>query len=470
MNNNKTVIKLEGVSKKYKLFESKKDRMYEALHPLKKQYHKNFFALNNISLEIRKGEILGVVGMNGSGKSTMLKIISGIIQPSSGAISVIGHIVPMLELGSGFNPEFTGIENIYFYNSLHGYNRKQTDKILSSILDFAEIGNFIYQPLKTYSSGMKARLAFAVSVNIDPDILILDEVLSVGDELFRRKCYAQMESLFNGDKTVIFVSHSVASINQMCSRAVFIDKGEIILEGPTKMVTTQYQRYLFTKKEKKQAVRQEIILLNQNQKLKDDTYAEIAKGSKLSLKKDSDLIKSDKELNKPYFFETEPTEQEAGFIESFIPKSRLEYRTEDVDILDVHITTLKGEKVNALVTGEKYIYSYKVKFNIDAVEVAFSMIFKNEKGQNISTANTIGYGQLLEKVAKGDSFIIQWEFLCNFLVGNYYTNAGVGANKRTESRNLNLIVDAMAFKVLPWRRKAIGGFVNIEINPKITTV
>lgn len=219
------VISLKGISKKYNLYNNKLDRLKESLHPRRKQYHRDFYALKNINLEVKRGEVLGIIGKNGSGKSTLLKIISNILTPTSGIVEIKGKVVALLELGAGFNPEFSGMENIYFYCSLLGFDRKQTDEIVDEIIGFAELGDYINQPVKTYSSGMKARLGFAVSVNVDPDILILDEVLAVGDELFRRKCYARMESFFKGGKTILFVSHEANSINELCSRAILLDRG-----------------------------------------------------------------------------------------------------------------------------------------------------------------------------------------------------------------------------------------------------
>jgi lipopolysaccharide transport system ATP-binding protein len=257
-----TAIKVSGVSKVYNLYRNKKDRLKEALHPRRKKYHKEFFALKNIDLEVKKGEILGIVGKNGSGKSTFLKTIAGVLTPTTGTVEKYGKIIPLLELGAGFNPQFTGMENIYFYCSLLGYRKEDIDNMLDEILDFAEIGDFIHQPIKTYSSGMKARLAFAVSVNVVPDILILDEVLSVGDVLFRRKCFARMEQFFKGGKTILFVSHDTNSVNQLCTRAVLLDGGEILLDANPKTVTMYYEKMLFAKSENAQKIRREIRDLN----------------------------------------------------------------------------------------------------------------------------------------------------------------------------------------------------------------
>ena len=185
---NDIAIKLQGISKYYKLYNMPKDRLKEALHPFNKKYHKRFYVLNDLNIEIMKGDILGVVGRNGCGKSTLLKLITGVLQSNGGKVSVNGKITALLELGVGFNPEFTGIDNIKFYSKILGITEEDLQIKLPLIADFAELGEFLYQPVKTYSSGMKARLGFSVAVHVDPEILILDEVLAVGDALFRRKC------------------------------------------------------------------------------------------------------------------------------------------------------------------------------------------------------------------------------------------------------------------------------------------
>ena len=256
---NDTVISLRNVSMYYKLYNSPKDRLKEALSPTRKKYHKEFYATNDINLEIKKGEIVGIVGKNGSGKSTLLKLITGILTPSTGNIIVNGDISALLELGSGFNPQFTGIENIYFYGTVLGFSKKQMDEKLDEIIAFADIGEFISQPIKTYSSGMKSRLGFAVAIHIEPEILILDEVLSVGDVLFKRKSYAKMQEFFESGKTIIYVSHNTNEVNRLCTRAVFLLDGEIIMDGDPKTITKYYEKYLFAKKANQAKIKQEIL-------------------------------------------------------------------------------------------------------------------------------------------------------------------------------------------------------------------
>ncbi|MCX6583951.1 MAG: ABC transporter ATP-binding protein [Candidatus Aminicenantes bacterium] len=425
-------VKFENVSKFYKLYNSPKDRLKEALHPLGKKRHREFYALKNINLEVKKGEILGIVGRNGSGKSTLLKIISGVIQPNSGKAIVNGEVSALLELGSGLNPDYDGIQNIYFGGIMMGFSRAEMKRRIYDIIAFAEIGEFIHQPLKTYSSGMKARLGFALAVNISPEILVVDEVLSVGDDLFKRKCYAKMEELFKANCTVFFVSHSQSNINEICTRAILIDRGELILEGSPKLVTTHYQKYLFVKPEEAEKTRTEIIQLNKdaNKKMSFSTNLEEKKGWSFE---ENDL--QDEQQEKP----------EAYFIPNFIPKSTVVTKNYDVDIYDIHIRTKKGKKVNVLMMNEEYIYSYKVKFNIDAVDVGVGVPFKTERGLLIT--NYTLYGHFIKEVKIGAILSVDCHFKCIFLPGVYYATAEVGAVIDGERMVLNRIVDALAFKV-----------------------
>ena len=237
-------IKIDRVSKAYKLYDKPTDRLKESIHPLRKKYHREFYALKDVSLEIKKGETIGIIGKNGSGKSTLLKIIAGVLNESSGYVEVNGRVSALLELGAGFNNEFTGIENIYLNGSLMGYSRQEIEKKIPGIIDFADIGGFINQPVKMYSSGMFVRLAFAVAINVDPDILIIDEALAVGDIFFQSKCYNKFEEFKEQGKTIIFVSHSLDSIIKYCHKAVLISYGEKIYEGEAKNTVDMYKKIL----------------------------------------------------------------------------------------------------------------------------------------------------------------------------------------------------------------------------------
>lgn len=241
---NSTAIKVNHLTKTYKLYDKPIDRLKEALHPLKKQYHKEFYALNDVSFEIKWGETVGIIGKNGAGKSTLLKIITGVLTPSMGSVHVNGRIASLLELGTGFNPEYTGIENIYFQGSLMGYTREEMEGKVNDIVQFADIGDFVHQPVKMYSSGMFARLAFAVAINVDPDILIVDEALSVGDMAFQEKCILKMKSLVNHQRVILFVSHSLASVRNFCNRAIWIKDGSINMQNEAHIVCEAYSSYM----------------------------------------------------------------------------------------------------------------------------------------------------------------------------------------------------------------------------------
>ncbi|MCK4764880.1 MAG: ABC transporter ATP-binding protein [Candidatus Aminicenantes bacterium] len=440
-------IKIENLSKVYRLYDKNIDRLKEAIHPFKKKYHHPFYALKKLNITVKKGEILGIIGRNGSGKSTLAKIVSGVLMQSTGNCAVNGRVSPLLGVAGGFNPELTGVENIYLNGMIKGFSRKEMDAMLDDIISFADIGEFIYQPVKTYSSGMNARLGFAVAININPKILILDEVLSVGDELFKRKCFAKMEELFDSGCTVLFVSHSMSSVNEICSRAILIDKGELILEGPPKSVTLHYQKLLYAKEEKKDKIRNEIIQLNNNEEKK---------------KKFASTVEEIEE--KPAAKETEEVEkQEAYYIPEFIPQSTVIHKNYDVDIYDVQIKTLDGGKVNVLVTNEEYVYSYKIRFDMDIENVNFGMGIRSEKGFVLSWMKYPGTNRYLEdKITKKSNYLVEWYFTCSFLPGNYYVSAGLRSLKDGEIVFLNKIDDALVFKVQEDKKRQKGGIVDCK--------
>ena len=237
-------VNIKNISKIYKLYDTPMDRVKEAFHPFKKQYHHEFYALKDITFSVNKGEILGIVGKNGSGKSTILQIITGVLTPTTGSIEVQGKISALLELGAGFNPELSGLENVFFKSSLLGNSATETENKLDEVLAFADIGEFIYQPVKTYSSGMFVRLAFAVAINVDPDILIVDEALSVGDFRFRQKCLRKIKKFREEGKTILFVSHDTGAVIEFCTRVVWLFDGRIHMEGRPADVCKDYISYM----------------------------------------------------------------------------------------------------------------------------------------------------------------------------------------------------------------------------------
>ena len=463
------VIALTEVSKQYRLYDRKIDRLTEVLIPFKGTRHRIFNALQKINLNVDQGEVLGIVGRNGSGKSTLLKVISGIMPPSSGELNVSGKVVPLIELGAGFNPEFTGLENIFFYNSLHGFSRTQTEAILDDILDFAEIGDFIHQPLKVYSSGMMARLAFAVSINISPDILILDEVLSVGDEMFRRKCFAKMEAFFKGDKTVLFVSHSADSINELCTRCVWLHEGELILNGPPKVVTAMYRRLNTTKQEQMPMLLDEIRALNQNEELMSAIYDEI------SILKESSKKIINGISNISVISEDGPVLEKLGlvktkgqFIPDLIPKSMVFDRHPHIDLYDIRIEEITGEKVNVILSGEQYLCRYRVTFKQTFPDVYFRILITNETGLILAAMNTRKTDATLSQVHKDDEYTIDWQFRCNLLSGYYFLSVSVLSIEQESVTTLTRVSDALVFQVIETNEIKQGGYVSLDLKSTIT--
>ena len=223
-------INVEHISKRYRLYRGKADRLKDALHLSRKKSYEEFYALSDVNFSVKKGETVGLIGTNGAGKSTLLKLLTGVLTPSEGQIEVNGKVSALLELGAGFNSEYTGLENIYFNGTLMGYTREQMEKKVPEILDFAGIGDYIYQPVKTYSSGMFARLAFALAINVEPDILVVDEALSVGDIYFQSRCFKKMDDIKRGGTTILLVTHDMSSVIKYCDKVVVMNHGRVVRE------------------------------------------------------------------------------------------------------------------------------------------------------------------------------------------------------------------------------------------------
>ena len=241
-----TVIEVNRLSKIYKLYDKPIDRIKEVFSISRKVRHKEYYALSNLTFKVNRGEAIGIIGMNGSGKSTLLKIITGVLSPSGGFVKVNGRISALLELGAGFNPEYTGIENIYLNGTMMGYTKEEVDDKIYDILEFADIGDFVYQPVKTYSSGMFVRLAFAVAINIDPDILIVDEALAVGDSKFQSKCFDKFNEFRNLGKTILLVTHDIESVKRFCDRVVWLENGKEKAIGNSKDITSRYLANIYS--------------------------------------------------------------------------------------------------------------------------------------------------------------------------------------------------------------------------------
>jgi len=430
------IIRIRGLNKIYRLYDKHSLRMREALHPLGKIYHRKFYALRNMDLSVGKGEILGIVGRNGAGKSTLLQILSGVLEPTSGVVDVKGKITALLELGTGFNPELTGLENIYFHGTIKGIAKAEMDKLLEDILDFAGIGDFINQPLKTYSSGMRARLGFALASHMDPQILILDEVLSVGDVLFKRKCFAKMEEVFQAGCTVIYVSHATNSINEICSRAILLDRGELILDGPPRLITTYYQRMLFDESYPDEKIRREILELNRDQAAKEAFFREIQHIQPEDAAAETTAFDPDDDGD----------HTRAIFVPGFKASSTIITRNAEVDIQDVRIQTVSGNIVNFLVPNEEYHLCFRAVFREEFEKVILGFRIKSLRGTKLLTARLNPGDKPLRGVKGGEVVDVDCRWTCNLLHGTYSIDLRVTTPGR-ECNLATMISDALVFKV-----------------------
>ena len=433
-----SVIKVHNVTKVYRLYNNPIDRLKESLHPFKRTYHRDFYALKDINFEIKKGETVGIIGRNGSGKSTLLKIIAGVLTPTKGRVNIHGKVSAILELGAGFHPEMNGLENIYLNTSINGMSRSDADAKIDEIIAFSELEEFVHQPLKTYSSGMKARLAFGVAITIEPDILIVDEALAVGDAAFQRKCFAKMEQLRESGVTILFVSHSEASITALCNRAIWISNGEKIIDAEPKLVTGLYMKNANKKCIDKAAVLKELTALQQN-------------------KENASAPKEKKSFKKTF------SDQEAFYDVSLQPKSTIYYDEKGAKISDVKITTLDGEEVNVLVHGKEYVYSYKVELFKCMEDIRFGFLIKNKQGVAFAGGS---YGmketQGINLLDKG-TYKINFNFICLFNEGNYYVNAGCSSFRK----HIHRVVDAYSFKVLCKSKSTFTSIINCITNAEV---
>ncbi len=405
-----SVITVNNISKVYKLYDKPVNRLKEAMSIRKKSYHSDHFALNGITFDVKKGECVGIIGTNGSGKSTLLKILTGVLNPSGGTYEVNGKISALLELGAGFNMEYTGIENIYLNGTMMGFSDKEMDRKLEAIVDFAEIGEFINQPVKTYSSGMFARLAFAVAINVEPDILIVDEALSVGDIFFQAKCYQKFNEFKEKGKTILFVSHDMSSILKYCDRCLLIDKGNQISLGKTSKVVDIYKK----------------ILVNQ--------YAGDEENKKETLE-ETDSIHSDK----------------CWKDKMVINPNIIDYGGKEAEIIDFAIVNNYGEISNSIYKGEEFAIRMKIKFNKDIDRPIFAFTIKDIKGTEITGTNTMLEDNNMEKGRKGDIVSVQFVQNMDLQGGQYLLSLGCTGYEVEEFVVYNRLYDACNIEVLSTR-------------------
>lgn len=455
-------IKIENLSKAYQIYENPRDRLKQFFIPKlqrligrpSQQYFREFSALNNISFEVKKGETIGIVGRNGSGKSTLLQIICGTLSPSNGTVATKGRIAALLELGSGFNPDFTGRENVYMNAAVLGLTKQETDARFSSIEAFADIGDFIEQPVKTYSSGMQLRLAFAVSVSVDPEILIVDEALAVGDEAFQRKCFARIETIKKNGGTILFVNHGPQAIIQLSDRAILMDRGEIIASGRPKNIVNQYQR-----------------LVNASTKETENIRDNILSTSKTSTSKDSSAEQDTSETSSMTANEQQESlsNSQDNYDPSLKSQSVTSLEERGALIRDARITSISGEPINTLTMGKRYIFEYKVDFSKDAHNVGFGCGVRTTSGLMLAGAATsISQKQLLFSVSNGQTKYVRFEFTCNLLPGVYFWQCGVRGFINDEEMYMHRLLDVICCRVLPEENSILTGHFDLDINVQIS--
>ncbi|SHN64055.1 teichoic acid transport system ATP-binding protein [Butyrivibrio hungatei DSM 14810] len=414
-------IEVKNLTKLYKLYDKPMDRLKDSLGLSRKKKYKEHLALNNVNLTVKKGETVGIIGTNGSGKSTILKIITGVLSPTEGEVNVDGHISALLELGAGFNMEYNGIDNIYLNGMMIGFSEEEIKKRMDAILEFADIGDYVYQPVKTYSSGMFVRLAFAVAINIDPEILIVDEALSVGDVFFQAKCYHKFEEFKKRGKTILFVSHDLSSISKYCDRAVLLNQGVLLGEGTPKKMIDIYKQVL---------VGQYPLPSSDVENLLDDD--QIRQAAADADKKADDKIKKDDSAKK--------TAAENP--------DTLEYGDGAATITNYFVTDNTGKETNSIIKGTDFTVHMRVKFNRDIAAPIFALTFKNIMGIEITGTNSMVEKAFLEPVKAGEEKDVTFTQNMSLQGGEYLLSFGVTGFEQNDFTVYHRLYDALNVSVV----------------------
>ena len=435
----KLAIEVDNVQKIYKLYDKPSDRMKEAFGFGKKTKHKLHYALKGVDMKIYQGETVGIIGTNGSGKSTILKIITGVLNPTSGRVLVNGRISALLELGAGFNMEYNGIENVYLNGTMMGFSEKEIEAKLPEILSFADIGDYVYQPVKTYSSGMFVRLAFAVAINIEPEILIVDEALSVGDVFFQAKCYHKFEEFKKMGKTIVFVSHDLSSISKYCDRVYLLNQGNILGEGSPKAMIDTYKRVLVGQYDESENAGEE------SENLLDDEDLQRAAAKKADgAAKDAAEASAEAKGQNP---------------------NVLEYGTKQAQIEEFYITDDRGVPTNAILKGSMFTIHMRVRFmdHIPAPIFAFSV--KNVIGVEITGTNTMIEKAFLDSVEPGEVKNVTFTQKMNLQGGEYLLSLGVTGYNQDTFEVYHRLYDALNITVVS--DKNTVGYYDMDSETKV---
>ena len=444
-------IEVKEVVKIYKLYDKMRDRVKEAFG-IGKSNHKLHYALNGVNMNIYRGETVGIIGTNGSGKSTILKIITGVLHPTSGEVNVNGRISALLELGAGFNPEYSGLENVYLNGTMMGFSEKEIDEKLPSILAFADIGDYVYQPVKTYSSGMFVRLAFAVAINIEPEILIVDEALSVGDVFFQSKCYHKFEEFKAMGKTIVFVSHDLNSIAKYCDRVFLLNKGVLLGEGGSKEMIDAYKQVLVGQY-KAPAGRGSAEVGTDAV----NTKKAVSAGDKTEGSADpaGENVGKDAEMNSL----EETFARAAG-----LNPNALEYGDGRARILSYYITDENGTQTNALIKGTEFTLHMKVRFQAALPAPIFAFSIKNVQGTEITGTNSMLEKAFLESVTADQTKEITFTQRMDLQGGEYLLSFGVTGYEGDTFQVYHRLYDALNLTVVS-DKNSVGFY---DMNSKVT--
>lgn len=375
------VINIEHLTKVYHLYKNPKDRFREAFALSKKKcYHEDFYALRDVTFNVKEGECYGIIGKNGSGKSTLLKIMTGVLSETEGKLNIKGRISALLELGAGFNQEYTGIENIYLNGDIMGYSKEEMDERLPEIVEFADIGDHIFQPVKTYSSGMFVRLAFALAINVDPEILIVDEALSVGDAFFQLKCYKKFTEFKKRGKTIVFVTHDLSSVIKYCDRVMVLNEGKQIQEGEAREMVDLYKQILVDEEmQKNESSNNTNELLENKVKLKSNIR---------------------------------------------LSENILEYGTKQAEIIQLNVVDEDMKPCQQVEKFQTIDILFKVHFNQEIHDPIFAVTFKNIKGTEITGTNNMYEGIEGFVANQGDDYEIRFRQMIPFQSGSYFISLG----------------------------------------------
>lgn len=440
-------IDVAGVGKVFPIYEKPHHRLFQMLSPRshKRRWFREFRALGDVSFQVRRGETVGIIGRNGSGKSTLLQIICGTLAATTGTVTTHGRIAALLELGAGFNLEFTGRENVYLNGTLLGLTREEVHARFDDIAAFADIGDFIDQPVKSYSSGMFIRLAFAVAIHVEPDILIVDEALSVGDEAFQRKCFARIERLRDDGATIVFVSHSASTVLELCNHAILLDRGDLLAVGRPKDVVALYQKMLYAPADKLARLR----------------------AASLACMAGSGESADDGERGLASDANAEGIEESAHFDPGLVSQSVLRYESCGAHIEDPHIQTLAGHRVNVLEPGEEYVYVYSAVFDRTAVGVRFGMLIKTVSGVELGGAASSSVQEPIPVIEAEERVDVRFRFRAMLAPGVYFMNAGVTGRVGEEESFLDRLVDVFVFRIPPSSGRITTGFVDFHVVPDV---